>query len=112
MPERCSSSARTGCCWPGGSAGDLGGLAAHVTSGGAPAAETTQETADRTVDPGATLPVDQARREAAWLTLSAGIDAVPADDREEFLARVALLLGDRVDPAEFLEAVSDAASAR
>ena len=93
-------------------AGDLEGLAAHVISGGAPAAETTQETADRTVDPGVTLPVDQARRESAWLSLSAGIDAVPADDREQFLARVALLLGDRIDPADFQEAVSDAASAR
>jgi hypothetical protein len=37
---------------------------------------------------------------------------VPADDREQFLARVALLLGDRVDPADFREAVSVAASVR
>ncbi|HET6561045.1 MAG TPA: FAD-dependent oxidoreductase [Marmoricola sp.] len=95
-----------------GRAGDLDGLAAHLAAGGATSADTTEETADRTVDPGVTLPVGEARREAAWLGLSEGIDAVPADDREQFLARVALLLGDRVDPADFQEAVSVAASVR
>ena len=71
-----------------------------------------RETTDRTVDPGVALPAGEVRREAAWLALSGGIDAVPADDREQFLARVALLLGDRVDPAAFREAVSVAASVR
>ncbi len=94
-----------------GAAPDLAGLAAHVAAGGAPTA-TTEETADRTVDPGVTLPVGEARREAAWLALSGGIDAVPADGREQFLARLALLLGDRIDPADFQEAVSVAASVR
>jgi 3-(3-hydroxy-phenyl)propionate hydroxylase len=94
-----------------GRAGDLRGLAARVTTGGAPA-ETTEQTAGRIVDPDITLPGGEARREAAWLALSTGIDAVPADDREQFLARVALLLGDRVDPADFREAVSFAASVR
>lgn len=95
-----------------GPAGDLHGIAAHIAAGGATSADTTEETADRTVDPGVALPVGEARREAAWLALSEGIDAVPADDREQFLARVALLLGDRVDPANFQEAVSVAASVR
>ena len=95
-----------------GSAADLAGLAAHVAAGGATSADTTEESADRTVDPGVTLPVAEARREAAWLAVSEGIDAVPADDREQFLARLAFLLGDRVDPADFQEAVSVAASVR
>jgi 3-(3-hydroxy-phenyl)propionate hydroxylase len=95
-----------------GRAGDLYGLAAHVAAGGAASTETTAQSADRTVDPGVALPVGDARREAAWLALSEGIDAVPADDREQFLARVALLLGDRVDPTDFREAVSVAASVR
>jgi 3-(3-hydroxy-phenyl)propionate hydroxylase len=95
-----------------GQGGDLRGLAAHVATGGATSAETIQETADRTVDTAVTLPVGEARHEAAWLALSEGIDAVPADDREQFLARVAVLLGDRVDPADFQEAVSVAASVR
>ena len=90
---------------------DRFGLAARVTTGGA-MAETTEQTAGRIVDPDITLPGGEARREAAWLALSTGIDAVPADDREQFLARVALLLGDRVDPADFREAVSFAASVR
>ena len=58
------------------------------------------------------LPAAEARREAAWLALSDGINAVPADDREGFLARLALLLGDQTDPDSFLQAVSTAASVR
>jgi 3-(3-hydroxy-phenyl)propionate hydroxylase len=95
-----------------GAAGDLHALAAHVTTGGAASTVPARETTDRTVDPGVALPAGEVRREAAWLALSGGIDAVPADDREQFLARVALLLGDRVDPAAFREAVSVAASVR
>lgn len=93
-----------------GPAGDLHGLAAHVAAGGATRAVTTAESADCTRDLGSTLTVDEARREAVWLALSEGIDAVPSDDREQFLARVALLLGDRVEAADFQEAVSLAAS--
>jgi 3-(3-hydroxy-phenyl)propionate hydroxylase len=58
------------------------------------------------------LPPEQARREASWLALSEGIDTVPEDDREGFLTRLALLLGDRVDTDDFLAAVSTAASVR
>jgi 3-(3-hydroxy-phenyl)propionate hydroxylase len=95
-----------------GRAGELRGLAARVAAGGAVQAERTEETAGPTINPGVALPAGKARREAAWLALSQGIDAVPADDREQFLARVALLLGDRVDRADFREAVSVAASVR
>jgi 3-(3-hydroxy-phenyl)propionate hydroxylase len=58
------------------------------------------------------LPSDQARREAAWLALSEGLDAVPEDDREGFLARLALLLADRVATTDLLAAVSTATSTR
>ena len=95
-----------------GRAEDLQGLAGHLATGGVAPVEATGETADRTVELGVALPAGEARREAAWLALSTGIDAVAADDRESFLARVALLLGDRVDLADFREAVSVAASVR
>ncbi|MGY1644411.1 FAD-dependent oxidoreductase [Geodermatophilus sp. SYSU D00703] len=90
-----------------GPATGLAHLARHVHSGGAAPAAAS--------GPGAVavrVPADEARREAAWLVLSAGIDAVPADDREGFLARLALLLGDRLDPDDFHEAVATAASVR
>ena len=41
-----------------------------------------------------------------------GIDTVPADDREGFLARLALLLGHRLSEHDFREAVTTAASVR
>jgi 3-(3-hydroxy-phenyl)propionate hydroxylase len=58
------------------------------------------------------LPAEQACREAAWLALSDGINAVPADDREGFLARLTLVLGDLVGTDDFRAAVSTAASVR
>ena len=58
------------------------------------------------------LPADQARREAAWLALSAGLDTVPAGDREGFLTRLALLLADRGDTDTLLAAVATATSTR
>jgi 3-(3-hydroxy-phenyl)propionate hydroxylase len=87
-----------------GAATEIAGLPAHLLAGGA--------ATDGAPQAGATVavPADEARREAAWLSLSAGIDSVPADDREGFLARLALLLGDRLDPDDFLAAVSTAAS--
>jgi 3-(3-hydroxy-phenyl)propionate hydroxylase len=65
-----------------------------------------------TRDPVAALPADQARREAAWLAVSDGINSVPADDREGFLARVVLQLGDRIDTEDLLAALSTAAATR
>jgi 3-(3-hydroxy-phenyl)propionate hydroxylase len=65
-----------------------------------------------TRDPGAALPAVQARREAAWLAVSDGINSVPADDREGFLARVVLQLGDRIDTEDLLAALSTAAATR
>ena len=84
---------------------DLGGLAGHVLAGGANADLSAHADASP-------VPVDEARREQSWLALSDGLDAVPADDREGLLARVALLLGDQVDPDEFARAVATAASVR
>ncbi|MBB3082411.1 FAD-dependent oxidoreductase [Geodermatophilus sabuli] len=90
-----------------GSAADLTGLSAQLLAGGGGAVHAT----------GAVAPVvpqapAEARREAAWLALSAGIDAVPVDDREGFLARLALLLADRIDTDDFAAAVSTAAAVR
>ena len=58
------------------------------------------------------VPADEARRESAWLALSDSINAVPSDDREGFLARLALLLGDHVPTDDFAQAVATAASVR
>ena len=85
----------------------LTGLPKHLLRGGTVAAQAGE--AGETL---VALPAAEARREAAWLALSDGINAVPADDREGFLARLALLLGDQTDPDSFLQAVSTAASVR
>jgi len=90
-----------------GEVADLTGLGAHLLAGG----DTSAPASNRPVLASG-LTADQQRREAAWLALSAGIDAVPADDREGFLARVALLLGDRLSTDDFAEAVTIAASVR
>ena len=83
------------------------GLPAHLRAGGPAAAVPSQAGADAVA-----LPPAEAAREAAWLALSAGLDSVPADDREGVLARLALLLADRVGTDDFLTAVSTAASTR
>jgi 3-(3-hydroxy-phenyl)propionate hydroxylase len=90
-----------------GRAGDLVDLPTRVRRGGDTAAPTEGAGAAAVA-----LPADEARREAAWLALSGGMDTVPADDREGFLARLALLLGDRLGTDDFLAAVSTAASVR
>ncbi len=86
-----------------GRAEDHMSLPAHVLAGGS----VVPPLADAS---GTELTAEQLHREAAWLALSEGIDSVRADDREQFLARLALLLGDRVGTADFQEAVSVAAS--
>lgn len=86
-----------------GPAGEHASLPAHVLAGGS----VVPPPADA---PGAVLTGPQLRRETAWLALSEAIDSVRADDREQFLARLALLLGDRVNTDDFREAVSVAAS--
>lgn len=88
-----------------GPAAKLLDLPAHITGGGSTATAVFASPVD-------VLSPDQIRRESAWLALSDGLNAVAADDREEFLARLALLLGDRVSTPDFLEAVTAAASAR
>lgn len=90
-----------------GTVESLAGLPQHLLGGGTVVARAGQ--AEETL---VALPAAEARREAAWLALSDGINAVPADDREGFLARLALLLGDQTDPDSFLQAVSTAASVR
>ncbi|WP_448624384.1 FAD-dependent monooxygenase [Geodermatophilus sp. URMC 64] len=89
-----------------GQATDLAGLPAHLRAGGA--AGDAREAGGAAEAP----PAGLARREAAWLGLSEGLDAVPADDREGFLTRLALLLGDRVDTDDFRAAVATAAAVR
>jgi len=54
----------------------------------------------------------EAAREAIWLSLSEGMDAVSADDRDGFLTRLALLLGNSVGETEFADAVALAQSVR
>lgn len=87
-----------------GAVRSLGDLARHLLVGGSTTGATAVDAPDVAADPA------EARRESAWLALSEGIDAVPADDREGFLARLALLLGDRLDTDDFAHAVATAAS--
>ena len=83
-----------------GRAGDLRGLR-RASPPVPPSAETTEQTAGRTADPDVTCPSARPVARRRGSRCRTGIDAVPADDREQFLARVALLLGDRVDPTDF-----------
>jgi 3-(3-hydroxy-phenyl)propionate hydroxylase len=89
-----------------GPVGDLPGLPELLRAGGG---------ATGAPAPGngvAALPADQARREAAWLALSAALDTVAPDDREGFLTRLALLLADRSDTDTLLAAVATATATR
>jgi 3-(3-hydroxy-phenyl)propionate hydroxylase len=86
---------------------DLTDLPQRVLAGGV-AVESEAGPAEAVV----AVPADEARRESAWLALSDGINAVPFDDREGFLARLALLLGDQVSTDDFARAVTSAASVR
>ncbi|QCX26814.1 FAD-dependent monooxygenase [Nocardioides jishulii] len=54
----------------------------------------------------------EAAREAIWLALSDGLNSVAADDRDGFLTRLALLLGNSVGESGFAEAVAVAHSVR
>ena len=90
-----------------GRADDLADLPQRVLAGGV-VVETEAGPADAVV----AVPADEARRESAWLALSDSINAVPSDDREGFLARLALLLGDQVPTDDFAQAVATAASVR
>jgi 3-(3-hydroxy-phenyl)propionate hydroxylase len=90
-----------------GRADDLVDLPQHVLAGGV-AVETEAGPADAVV----AVAADEERRESAWMALSDGINAVPSDDREGFLARLALLLGDQVPTDDFAQAVTTAAAVR
>lgn len=52
---------------------------------------------------------DDQRRENVWLGLSITLGRAPEDDREGFLARLALVLGSQVDRRQFEEAIAAAA---
>ena len=95
-----------------GPAGDLHGLAAHVAAGGAHRPRRPRRPPTAPSTRGSRCPSARPVARRPGSRCPTGIDAVPADDREQFLARVALLLGDRVDPTDFREAVSVAASVR
>src|SRR3954447_20544636 len=84
---------------------DLVGLPDHLRTGTgvAPATPPTDAAA-------AALTPEQARREAAWLSISAALDTVAPGDREGFLTRLALLLADRGDTDTLLAAVATAAA--
>ena len=101
-----------------GTAADLSDLGARLARGHAPeqslASQLGQVEQDSTPAP---LPLAEgdpaeAAREARWLALSNRLDEVPADDRDGFLTRLALLLGDRVGESDFTEAAALAASIR
>lgn len=88
-----------------GRGAELVGILERLTTGGGAAHADVPETVVD-VDPA------EAAREKVWLDLSAGINEVPADDREGFMARLALLLGDRVGPDAFADAVAVASRLR
>ena len=90
-----------------GRADDLADLPQRVLAGGV-----VVETEAGPAGAVGAVPADEARRESAWLALSDSINAVPSDDREGFLARLALLLGDHVPTDDFAQAVATAASVR
>ncbi|KRE44159.1 FAD-dependent oxidoreductase [Knoellia sp. Soil729] len=86
---------------------DLAGLPHHLLAGGVAA-----ESRPGDIDAQVLVPVEEARRESAWLALSDGINAAAPDDREGFLARLSLLLGDQVSTDDFARAVASATSVR
>ncbi|GAB3344569.1 FAD-dependent oxidoreductase [Modestobacter lapidis] len=93
-----------------GPVADLTGLPARVRAGRGPTTGTP--VADGVDGVGPPLTAGQQRREAAWLALSAALDTVLPDDREGFLARLALLLADQVDTDALAAAVATAATTR
>lgn len=82
---------------------DLDGVAAALRSGAAPAG------AELPARPAEQVTEDDQRRENVWLGLSTALDQAAEDDREGFLARLALVLGSQVDRRQFEEANAAAA---
>ncbi|WMM73979.1 hypothetical protein RCF27_06645 [Rhodococcus pyridinivorans] len=82
---------------------DLDSVAASLRSGAAPAG------AELPARPAEQVTEDDQRRENVWLGLSITPDQAPEDDREGFLARLALVLGSQVDRRQFEEAIAAAA---
>ena len=82
---------------------DLDDVAASLRSGAAPAG------AELPARPAEQVTEDDQRRENVWLGLSTALDQAAEDDREGFLARLALVLGSQVDRRQFEEAIAAAA---
>ncbi|MFD2396012.1 hypothetical protein ACFSVJ_02670 [Prauserella oleivorans] len=84
---------------------ELSDLAAHVLAGTAPAGTAPEEAAS-------SAPAAEQARENVWLALSEALDGAEESDREGFLTRLAMLLGDRVGPEVFADCASIAARVR
>ncbi|WP_129977612.1 FAD-dependent monooxygenase [Rhodococcus sp. Q1] len=82
---------------------DLDGVAASLRSGAAPVG------AELPARPAEQVTEDDQRRENVWLGLSTALDQAAEDDREGFLARLALVLGSQVERRQFEEAIAAAA---
>ncbi|MFF3178804.1 hypothetical protein ACFYVD_02935 [Rhodococcus pyridinivorans] len=82
---------------------DLDSVAASLRSGAAPAG------GELPARPAEQVTEDDQRRENVWLGLSITLGRAPEDDREGFLARLALVLGSQIDRRQFEEAIAAAA---
>ncbi|TCN56036.1 3-(3-hydroxy-phenyl)propionate hydroxylase [Rhodococcus sp. SMB37] len=80
----------------------LSGVAAALHAGVAPAGDALP------ARPAEQVTADEQRRENVWLGLSTALDQAAEDDREGFLARLALMLGSQVDHRQFEEAIAAA----
>jgi 3-(3-hydroxy-phenyl)propionate hydroxylase len=80
----------------------LSGVADALRSGTAPAGDALP------ARPAEHVTEDEQRRENVWLGLSTALDQVAENDREGFLARLALMLGSQVDHRQFEEAIAAA----
>ncbi|NKR53901.1 aromatic ring hydroxylase [Rhodococcus hoagii] len=83
--------------------GRIEDVARHLSLGDAPTG------ASATVDSGPAIDPAELRRENVWMGLSDALDQVGENDREGFLARLALVLGSQVGQREFEEAIAAAA---
>lgn len=83
--------------------GRIDDVVRHLSLGDAPTG------ASAAVDSGPAVDPAELRRENVWMGLSDALDQVTEDDREGFLARLALVLGSQVGQREFEEAIAAAA---
>lgn len=81
----------------------LSGIAAHLRAGSAPSGQSAPE------QEAPAAPAEELLRENVWLRMSEALDEVRENDREGFLARLAMVLGAQTDARTFEEAVAVAA---